>query len=219
VKESVHPTLTTKIPISPTNLGSYILENMTSAALSPSNIRLLTQSSTYWKDEASVNGIWVGLLSKAFPGSEGFVLQPEGQGEGSKQRNDILVRKITNFTTGTQDAYLVFEGKRDGGDSLDQAAKQLLEFMKKSPKLSQVKKLWGVVARGKEFRLLHFLNNAETKLSLPKPDSTNANSGKPSANSPSPDYTLNIAYDKPGSVESVELFLAYAKNNLTTWVA
>jgi hypothetical protein len=56
---------------------------MASAALSASNIRLLAQyGTTYWEDEASSNGVWVGLLAKAFPGSDGFVLQPEGQGKG-----------------------------------------------------------------------------------------------------------------------------------------
>lgn len=58
---------------------------MASVALSASNIRLLVRhGTTYRKDEASVNGVWVGLLAKAFPGSDGFVLQPEGQGDGSK---------------------------------------------------------------------------------------------------------------------------------------
>ncbi|KAL5371819.1 hypothetical protein DPSP01_013981 [Paraphaeosphaeria sporulosa] len=192
---------------------------MTSPALSALNIRLLAQPSvTYWDDEASVNGIWVGLLAKAFPGSEGFVLQPEGQSVESKMRNDILVRKITNFNTGDQDAYLVFEGKRSGGDNLDTAAKQLLEFVQKSSKISTVKKLWGIVARGNTFRLLFYLDKMENKLSLPKPDPDNANSGKPFIGGPNPDYTFMNAFDNPGSVESVELFLAYAKSHLTTWI-
>lgn len=192
---------------------------MASAALSVSNIRSLAQYGTaYWGDEASVNGVWVGLLAKAFPGSDGFVLQPEGQGEGSKKRNDILVRKITNFQTGAQDAYLVFEGKSSKGDTLDQAAKQLLEFVKASPKLSGVKRLWGIVARGTEFRLIFYLNGVEHKLKLPKPVSTNPDSGKPSSGAPSPDYTLAKAHDEPGSVESVELFLAYAKTHIRSWV-
>lgn len=192
---------------------------MASAALSASNIRLLAQhGTTYWEDEASVNGVWVGLLAKAFPGSDGFVLQPEGQGEGSKMRNDILVRKITDFQTGTQDAYLVFEGKSSKGDNLDQAAKQLLDFVKASPKLSGVQRLWGIVARGTEFQLLFYLNGAEHKLKLPKPDSTNPDSGKPSSGAPNPHYTLAKAYNEAGSVESVELFLAYAKTHVGSWV-
>ncbi|TGO43706.1 hypothetical protein BCON_1022g00010 [Botryotinia convoluta] len=187
---------------------------MASAALSAANIRLLAQySTTYWADEASVNGVWVGLLAKAFPGSDGFVLQPEGQGEGGKMRNDILVRKITNFKTGSQDAYLVFEGKSSKGDNLDQAAKQLLDFVKASPKLSGVQKLWGIVARGTEFRLLFYLNGTEYKLKLPKPNSANPDSGKPSRGAVNPDYTLAKAYNEAGSIESVELFLAYAMTN------
>lgn len=191
---------------------------MASAALSASNIRTLAQSKdaeTYWKDEASVNGIWVGLLANAFPGSENFVLQPEGQGEGSRKRNDILIRKITNFNTGSQDAYLVFEGKKSDGDSLDQAARQLLDFVKDSPKLSHVKKLWGIVARGHTFRLLFYLNQKEIKLSLPKPAT---GTGKPFQGAPNPDYDFKNAYDLPGSVEGVVQFLAYAKANLNTWV-
>lgn len=189
---------------------------MESPALSASDIRLLAQqATTYWADEASVNGIWVGLLAKAFPGSEKFVLQPEGQGEGSKKRNDILIRKITNLTTGSQDAYLVFEGKKSDGDNLDTAAKQLLEFVKKSPKLSQVKKLWGIVARGHTFRLVFYLNQGEIRLSLPKPET---GTGKPFKGAPAPDYSFHNAHDKPGSVEGVEQFLAYAKNHLNTWI-
>jgi hypothetical protein len=192
---------------------------MASPALSASNIRLLAQDcATYWEDEASVNGVWVGLLAEAFLGSDGFVLQPEGQGEGSKMRNDILVRKIANFQTGTQDSYLVFEGKSSKGDNLDQAAKQLLDFVKASPKLSGVKRLWGIVARGTAFRLLFYLDGAEHKLKLPKPDPANADSGKPSSGAPTPDYTLAKAYNEAGSVESVELFLAYAKTHVGSWV-
>lgn len=190
---------------------------MASAALSASDIRHLAQYATaYWADEASVNGIWVGLLANAFPGSENFVLQPEGQGEGSKKRNDILVRKITNLDTGSQDAYLVFEGKKSDGDSLDTAARQLLDFVKGSPKLSKVKRLWGIVARGHTFRVLFYLDNVEIKLSLPKPNSNPA--GKPFKGAPNPDYDLQNAFDKPGSVESVEQFLTYAKTHLSTWV-
>lgn len=192
---------------------------MASPALSASNIRLLAQSKdaeAYWKDEASVNGIWVGLLANAFPGSEKFVLQPEGQGEVSKKRNDILVRKITNFTTGTQDAYLVFEGKSsDSKDNLDTAARQLLDFVKASPKLSHLKRLWGIVAKGHTFRLLFYLNQDEKKLSLPKPAT---GTGKPFQGAPNPDYDFKIAYDLPGSVESVVQFLAYARDHLSTWV-
>lgn len=190
---------------------------MATAALSAGNIRLLAQhADTYWKDEASVNAIWVGLLANAFPGSEKFVLQPEGQGEVSKKRNDILVRKITNFTTGTQDAYLVFEGKSsDSKDNLDTAAKQLLDFVKASPKLSHLKRLWGIVAKGHTFRLLFYLNQNEKKLSLPKPAT---GTGKPFEAPPSPDYDLKNAHDLPGSVEGVVQFLAYAKDHLGTWV-
>lgn len=195
---------------------------MATAALTASNIRTLAQSQSaagFWQDEASVNSVWLGLLAKAFPGSEGFVLQPEGQGEGSAMRNDVLVRKITNFTYGTQDAYLVFEGKRSNSkDSLDAAAKQLLEFVKASPKLSGVKRLWGIVARGTEYRLFFYYSDTEYKLKLPKPVTGNPASGKPSAGAPSPDYKLELAFDAPGSVESVELFLTYAKNNVGTWV-
>lgn len=190
---------------------------MASPALGAGNIRLLAQyADKYWKDEASVNGIWVGLLANAFPGFEDFVLQPEGQGEVSKKRNDILVRKIRNFTTGTQDAYLVFEGKSsDSNDNLDTAARQLLDFVKASPKLSHVQRLWGIVAKGHTFRLLFYSNQKEKKLLLPKPGT---GTGKPSEGAPSPDYDLGNAYDLPGSVESVVQFLAYARDHLSTWV-
>ena len=47
------------------------------AALSPQTIRNLRAN--YWNDEASVNGVWVGLLADAYPGTQDFVIQPEGK--------------------------------------------------------------------------------------------------------------------------------------------
>lgn len=77
-------------------------------------------------------------------------------------RNDILIRKIMDFATGTQDFYLVFEGKSRRGDSLDQAARQLLDFVMASPKLSGAQSLWGIVARGASFRLMFYSNGGDT---------------------------------------------------------
>ena len=188
---------------------------MASAALSAENIRLLAEKGTpYWEDEASVNGIWVGLLAKAFPGSDSFVLQPEGQGEGGRMRNDILVRKIINFESGKQEACLVFEGKSSTGDSLDQAVNQLLVFVKTSPKLNEIRKLWGIIARGTEFRLLFFHDLVPHELQLRRPDLTDPDTGRPSLNKTSTIYNLMKPGDKAGSVESVQLFLAYASTHL-----
>lgn len=196
---------------------------MASPALSADDIRVLARNATtYWKDEASVNGIWVGLLANAFhgnspAGSDKFVLQPEGQGEISKKRNDILVRKITNFTTGDQTAYLVFEGKSsDSKDNLDTAARQLYDFVNDSPRLSRGQRIWGIVAKGHTFRLLFYSNQKETKLLLPKPG---AATGRPTEGAPSPDYDLGRDKNLQGSVEGVVKFLAYARDHLNDWVA
>jgi hypothetical protein len=190
---------------------------MASAALSADKIQNLARMAPeYWKEEAAVNGVWLGLLAKAFPGSDDFVLQPEGQGEGSNQRNDILVRKITDFTTGTQDGYLVFEGKKEGsGDNMDKASAQLFEFVKNSKRLNHGQRLWGIVARGPTFRLYSYQNQTPYVLKLPRPNIDP--SGKPSRGAPTPDYSLSKESNEAGSVVSVEQFLAYARVHLMTW--
>lgn len=123
--------------------------------------------------------------------------------------------KLPNRDTGRLPC---FEGKSSKGDNLDQAAKQLLDFVRASPKLSGVKRLWGIVARGTEFRLLFYFNGVEHKLKLPKPDSNNPDGGKPSSGAPNPDYILAKAYNEAGSDESVGLFLVYAETHVGSWV-
>ncbi|KAK1761517.1 hypothetical protein QBC47DRAFT_370318 [Echria macrotheca] len=191
---------------------------MASASLSAGNIRLLandTAAKGYWEEEASVNGVWVGLLADAFPGSDGFVLQPEGQGEGGYMRNDVLVRKIVDFQSGKQEAYLVFEGKSSRGN-LNTAGSQLLAFVRNSPKISGQRRVWGVVACGVKYRLYFFLDGKAVQLKLGKPrvDDWGHYLGKPSQGPPSTDYTLGLTYGDAGCVESLQRFLAYARDHV-----
>lgn len=106
----------------------------------------------------------------------------------------------------------MFEGKSSKGDNLDTASKQLLDFVMASPKLNTVGKVWGIVARGTTFRAISYQNKSEVKLTLQKAGT--ATNGKPSISVGASDYNLSGAYDKPGSVESVQAFLAFAKQNM-----
>ncbi|CAI6336683.1 unnamed protein product [Periconia digitata] len=182
---------------------------MATASLTPNNIRSLAQVKGYWEDEASVNGIWAGLLADAFPGSANFVLQPEGQGnEVSKKRNDILVRHIPDCTKDEQHARLAFEGKSSkSADTMDTASAQLRDFLNATPKMSPNKKMWGIVAKGLAFRLFFFNDDKLDQLKIDI-------NGKPSRGAG--EYELGAA-NKPGCVESVTAFLNFAKAN-PAWI-
>jgi len=175
------------------------------AALSPQTIRALHVD--YWNDEASVNGVWLGLLANAYPGAQYFVIQPEGKAlsTGSAQRNDLLVREIVDAARGKVIARLLFEGKSGtSSDSLDTAGGQIAKYIKAagSKFVPSGGKVWVVVAHGSKFQAYLYSSTMEL-LSL------GGAGGKPSVVKGGASKDLR----DDGVVEVVEHFLAYARHN------
>ncbi|KAI3392722.1 hypothetical protein diail_5279 [Diaporthe ilicicola] len=122
---------------------------------------------SYWQDEASVNGIWNGLIAAAYPGTvnqaPAYVIQPEGQSQttSSRKRNDLLVRQVVGDPRqGKLIIRLAFEGKSSASaSSLEAASGQLSEYLKATG--SQARggdKVWCVVVRGTQWKAYQYMS-------------------------------------------------------------
>lgn len=121
----------------------------------------------YWEDEASVNGIWNGLIATAYPGTiaqaPAYVIQPEGQAlsSQSKRRNDLLVRQIDGDPSrGKLIIRLAFEGKSsESSSTLLAASGQLLEYLDHAgPTARGGDKVWCIVARGTKWKAYQYVS-------------------------------------------------------------
>lgn len=134
---------------------------MAATHLPEATINALPES--YWANEAAVNGVWNSIIANAYTGTKNYVLQPEGQSNTtvSKQRNDLLVRKIDisqgNIGIGVR---LVFEGKRStSSNTLDQAAGQLSQWLEGAgSRVHNGRKVWCIVARGTKWRAYQYVS-------------------------------------------------------------
>lgn len=122
---------------------------------------------SYWADEASVNGIWNGLIAAAYPGTideePAYVIQPEGQSNttSSRRRNDLLVRQIAGDPSkGNLVIRLAFEGKSSlSASSLEAAARQLNEYLNAAgTKARGQDKVWCVVAKGTKWKAYQYVS-------------------------------------------------------------
>lgn len=129
---------------------------MAATHLPEATINALPES--YFENEAAVNGVWNSIIANAYTGTKNYVIQPEGQANTtvSKQRNDLLVRKIDLPTIGVR---LVFEGKSSSGNSLDQAGGQLSQWLKVAgSRAHNGRKVWCIVARGTKWRAFQYVS-------------------------------------------------------------
>lgn len=121
----------------------------------------------FWEDEASVNGLWNGLLARFFQGTKYenaaagivekpmYIITPEGQAvEGARPlRADLLVCKFEDRSPMPLPV-LHFEGKRKSGDSWEQISGQIYQWFSNrgNTGLSGGRNIWAIGAKGKEWK-------------------------------------------------------------------
>jgi len=110
-------------------------------------------------DEADVNGVWNTILNLYFPANQlQFTISPEAS-PGGNSRTDLLIRHFNyaanNLTVDNSFAVLLFEGKREGGDTFDQIRAQLRGYFDHSGFAT----CWAVGARGTRVKFWRYVRS------------------------------------------------------------